>query len=274
MAQDLITLSIGELATAFWFVQFGESEAVAKHYRSFMVASTDAPAWRLQVSVAPEMISVEGFSFQPVRIERERTNLKILRPDFQANVNLTTKRGTLLYAGDLPSLDTFLRALYSVRLLEVEGLLVHASSVEYQGLGYLFVGKSGAGKSTVAQLSGARILTDEISLVRQKRGKFFIYGTPFWGELRGGGEPVCVPLRSLNFLHKDRSTFTCDLRVAAAARSLLQCTLFFGSQREWRERLLEIAERICLTIDCQDLHFGRDREFLELIDAGKTVKNQ
>ncbi len=273
MVQDVITLNLGDLPTRFFFIQSGVAAQVARHYEKFLAAEAGRLAWRLQVSVAPQMISVEGFPYQPVQMELERQQLKFLRPDFQADIDLQTGRGTLLYAGDIPSLDTFLRALYSFRLLEVQGLLVHASSIEFAGSAHLFVGRSGAGKSTIARLSGARILTDEISLLRSEDSQFCLYGTPFWGELRGGGEAVHFPLRSMNFLRKDGATFVERVRLADAVRKLLRCTLFFGARREWRQQLLAIAESVCAATCCQDLHFRQDNQFLGLIDARETLKN-
>src|SRR5437773_8348802 len=52
------------------------------------------------------------------------------------------------------------------------------------GKAYIFTGRSGAGKSTVASLSPeGSVLTDEISLLRREHGMWRAYGTPFWGEL-------------------------------------------------------------------------------------------
>ena len=67
------------------------------------------------------------------------------------------------------TLDSLLRVLLSWKLLEHQGFLLHAATVIRNGKAYIFTGRSGAGKSTVATLSPqGSVLTDEISLLRRK----------------------------------------------------------------------------------------------------------
>lgn len=68
------------------------------------------------------------------------------------------------------------------------GVEVHACAVrDLDGSGYLFVGHSGAGKTTIAKLwekAGARILSDDRIILRHLGGKIWMYGTPWHGEAR------------------------------------------------------------------------------------------
>ena len=60
--------------------------------------------------------------------------------------------------------------------------------VDPEGRGHLFVGQSGAGKSTMARFwagrEGVRILSDDRIILRQIRGEIWMYGTPWHGEAR------------------------------------------------------------------------------------------
>ena len=69
--------------------------------------------------------------------------------------------------------------------------LFHAASVSYKGLGYLFLGKSGTGKSTHARLwlkyiEGTELFNDDNPVVRlfEKDGRKFAvaYGSPWSGK--------------------------------------------------------------------------------------------
>jgi hypothetical protein len=66
------------------------------------------------------------------------------------------------------------------------GVEVHACAVRDQdGCGYLFLGHSGAGKTTMAKLweqAGGLILSDDRIILRHLEGKIWMYGTPWHGE--------------------------------------------------------------------------------------------
>jgi hypothetical protein len=66
------------------------------------------------------------------------------------------------------------------------GVLVHSSGIRSSGKGFMFSGKSGAGKSTSARLwkaaGGVEVLNDDRIIIRQIGSKFYIYGTPWHGD--------------------------------------------------------------------------------------------
>ena len=85
------------------------------------------------------------------------------------------------------ALDTTLMLLYSFASSKLDTLLVHASTVEYDGKGYLFLGKSGTGKSTHSRLwldhiKGSELLNDDNPIVRIIDGKVYVYGSPWSGK--------------------------------------------------------------------------------------------
>ena len=68
-----------------------------------------------------------------------------------------------------------------------KGLEVHALGVvDEAGRGHLFLGHSGAGKSTSARLwqrqKGIRILSDDRIILRPRDGKIWMHGTPWHGD--------------------------------------------------------------------------------------------
>ena len=93
--------------------------------------------------------------------------------------------------------------LISHLLYRKRGLLVHASGVTDGEKGFLFVGRGGAGKSTIARLffreKQGTVLGDDSVAVRREEKKICIYGTPF-----GNASPFCSPksttLSSIFFL--------------------------------------------------------------------------
>lgn len=85
------------------------------------------------------------------------------------------------------ALATMLQALFSQAVLSRHGVLVHASAVAHKGKAYLFMGKSGTGKSTHAGLwlrsvPDCRLLNDDNPVVRMEGGLPLAYGTPWSGK--------------------------------------------------------------------------------------------
>ena len=72
------------------------------------------------------------------------------------------------------------------RILFAPGIVCHAFAVEDEGRGFLFVGHSGAGKSTQAALWAARtnatVLSDDRVAVRMDGKGPSIHGTPWGGD--------------------------------------------------------------------------------------------
>ena len=85
------------------------------------------------------------------------------------------------------ALDTALMLLYTLASSELDTLLVHASTVEYEGKGYLFLGRSGTGKSTHSRLwleyiKGAELLNDDNPIIRIIDEAIYVYGSPWSGK--------------------------------------------------------------------------------------------
>ncbi|MEO1482987.1 MAG: hypothetical protein AAFU77_12845 [Myxococcota bacterium] len=82
-----------------------------------------------------------------------------------------------------------------------DGLILHASAVVLDGQAFVFVGPSGAGKTTIARIlskSGA-VLSDERVVIRNQGGAWTVYGTP-WPSALGAARNQSAPLAGLFFL--------------------------------------------------------------------------
>jgi hypothetical protein len=85
------------------------------------------------------------------------------------------------------------------------GLLVHASSVVFDDGALLFVGHSGAGKSTIAAIAeqcGGTVLSDDRTILTVDPREVRVWGTPWHGTLPRASA-ASVPLRALYLLAQD-----------------------------------------------------------------------
>ena len=84
-------------------------------------------------------------------------------------------------------LCSMLRIVFSQAILPYGGISLHASVVSVDGKGYLFMGKSGTGKSThsalwLENIHGAELLNDDNPVIRYINGNVVVYGSPWSGK--------------------------------------------------------------------------------------------
>ena len=164
------------------------------------------------------------------------------------------------------ALDSLLRILLSFVLLPRRGFLLHAASVVRDGRAYVFVGRSGAGKSTVASLSPpGSVLTDEISLLRFSDGHWHAHGTPFWGEFRAAGMNQRYPVAGIYLLSQDQKDRIEPLSTKDIVKALLPCVLFFTSRKAAHEVLFQMLLYLAKQIPCYRLSFRLGSGFWEVI---------
>jgi hypothetical protein len=82
------------------------------------------------------------------------------------------------------------------------GVILHASSVAIDGRAFVFLGHSGAGKSTMAELAseaGAEVLSDDRTIVTIERGVATAWGSPWHGSC-SKSSPTCAPIAAVLLL--------------------------------------------------------------------------
>lgn len=138
--------------------------------------------------------------------------------------------------------------IYFIHLFSLGvGILTHSCGINDQGRGLLFLGASGAGKSTMAKLwekeKGVTILNDDRVLVRQWQGTPYIFGTPWYGKSQ-----VCcadrAPLKGIYFLKKANKNCLKALSPAETA-ARIAATAFLPF---WDKKGIEFALSFCVEI--------------------------
>ena len=103
------------------------------------------------------------------------------------------------------AIDNALMVLYALATASLQTALFHAAVVSYRGAAYMFLGKSGTGKSTHARLwlqyiSGTELVNDDNPVVRiQADGTAEVYGSP-WSGKTPCYRNVTYPLRGIVLL--------------------------------------------------------------------------
>lgn len=111
--------------------------------------------------------------------------LLVPSPDFRDNVLYVPSAG----AESLMefAVSNAMMLLYTFNVTPHDTLLIHASVTVKDDGGYVFLGKSGTGKSTHSRLwldniDGTHLLNDDNPVIRILDGKAFVYGSPWSGK--------------------------------------------------------------------------------------------
>lgn len=128
--------------------------------------------------------------------------------------------GSILNGINIRLLDKLFCQIYYTLLSQNDlSYIVHGAAIEHNSKGYLFSGRPGCGKSTIASLScnGDIVLNDEIVILDEIDKCFYVRGTPFAGnslQRRNGTALLCAifllkhgqknflrPLRKIEFIN-------------------------------------------------------------------------
>jgi hypothetical protein len=240
-------------------------DLIHDRYKGFV--SPGVADWRLELDIAALACRSPADDVLVARHDGA-PRLRVERADFRATVDLRDRTATVTLADTNEySLDSFLRVLYSLALVDAGGLIVHAASLTRHGVARLFCGRSGSGKTTLAGLSPeATLLSDELSIVRTAGARPHCHGTPFWGKFARAGTDQSAPLAAIYFLHHGRRHVVERVSRRQALERLLPNVLFFARDAELTGRVLAIASDLVEAVPCYDLFFRLDSGFWEVID--------
>lgn len=100
---------------------------------------------------------------------------------------------------------------FYAKLIDFEGIMLHASAIAVDGRAYLFSADSGVGKSTHTGLwrrvfgdERVRIINDDKPALRLKDGVWYACGTP-WSGKYGLNHNLCYPLAGICFLERGQT---------------------------------------------------------------------
>jgi len=140
--------------------------------------------------------------------------------------------------------------------------------VEYRGQGWLFLGTSGAGKTTLTNLlkgeSGMTLLSDDRIIIRETEDGYRIYGTPWHGNA-GIASPLSVPLSRVYFLAHDGENRLTPVQGADAASRILVRSFPTFWDSEGMRYTLGLCERLSTRVPCYELGFVPDTRVISML---------
>jgi hypothetical protein len=214
------------------------SRGAARRRRPGRTLFDTGAVWRLEEVGENHLLTFRSPLFGPepyLSVEFDR--------DYREGRGETLAGGPLLAGGEMhPFVYPFDEVIFLARLSRARGVLVHACGLSIGGRGLLFLGTSGAGKSTTAKLwterGGVMILSDDRIAIRHDGSGFRIYGTPWHGEA-GLEAPVSAPLDAVFILEQGARNRLEELTPTAAVAQMM--VRAFPAM--WDQQGLEFAVR-------------------------------
>jgi len=183
-------------------------------------------------------------------------------------------RGTIHLRDDVAFLNPLDYPLDEVLIAHLlgrgRGVELHSCGViDGDGNGRLFVGVSGAGKTTTARLwseHASGIVSDDRVVVRVIDGSMWMFGTPWHGEaelsLPGG-----VPLAGVYLLAQSTTNELRELPRAEAVARLFGCTFPPFYDERAVDFTLAFLEQLAQNVPVRELRFTRDPEAVAVVLA-------
>ncbi len=193
-----------QVANHTFSLEFPDSERVIdemEQYSSFSVSPTNEIVFSIRIVQKEEFPILNDIT---VELHQDDDGSQILAghaaglPYFEFQLwgrcaarMLTNKQYTeatvLLVDEPLFGINNAIMVLYALSTASKQTALFHSSVVSHHGHGYMFLGKSGTGKSTHSSLwlkhiEGCHLVNDDNPVVRRLPDGFYVFGSPWSGK--------------------------------------------------------------------------------------------
>ena len=263
-----VRIEIAEMCVALRCDNGRFVEQVKKRYEGFL--SKKAPVVTVDVLISD---MVQGSTSEGLRVYRDDNRVSLVLRQTRGYIDTKNSIGRLemtppVGLESLDALEIFLRALYSLLCIRNSGFLLHAAGIAKDSKGYLFLGHSGSGKTTVSRLSANyKILADDLLVVRATDDVWKVFGTPFGagGDIQKRANES-VEIRAFFGLAKDEKVFLERLEYPRAVAELISSTPMVHQDPTLSEDVIGLCSDIARKIPGYRMHFLLDNSFWRYID--------
>jgi len=153
-------------------------------------------------------------------------------------------------------------------LAQGRGAEVHSCGlVDTSGQGLLFIGQSGAGKTTTARLwqqPGVKILSDDRIILREQDGRIWMHGTPWHGEAELSLAEK-APLDHIFFLSQAPQNQFVPLTVTETVARFFACSFPTFYRPSGIEFTLSFFETVARQTPCHEFRFVPDQSAVDQV---------
>ena len=160
----------------------------------------------------------------------------------------------------------------SMRLIDYDAFLVHGACIQYEDDAYIFLAKSGTGKSTHIRLwkkvykDAVRVINGDKPIIRFCDGRFMIYGTPWCGK-EGWNTNTRAPLKALCFIERGQDN-TIEVMEDSDVMSRLCHQILMPKDKSKLIKYLDMMDKLIRETDSYVLHCNMDEDAAKVACEG------
>ena len=149
------------------------------------------------------------------------------------------------------------------------GILVHAAGIEVNGKGFIFPGRSGAGKSTIAmhciERGDVGLLSDDRVIIRKINNNYDVFGTPWPGEA-GVAQNKSLPLSDIFFIYHGTENRVKKITSQEAIEKLLPLTSIPWYDKEVMPEIFDFCEELISRVPAYELYFKPGVQVVDIFE--------
>lgn len=160
---------------------------------------------------------------------------------------------------------------YAFATSHLATVAVHSSTVLYKGKGYMFLGKSGTGKSTHSQswlrnFGGCELMNDDNPIMRVIGGRVMVYGSP-WSGKTSCYKQLCAPVGAMVALVQAKHNKIARLGNVKAFANVFSAASTLLCHKDSFEAILETMLRIAGIVPVYELENLPDDDAAKLCNS-------
>jgi hypothetical protein len=208
----------------------------------------------------------EPFQGYDVRVLFDDDFICYKRSDYTVRVNRTHTKASIYMLDEFALKHALLNLYSSFVIYHGWGLLLHASCLEEGDQAYVFAGRSGAGKSTVARLSEPRlVLSDEVTIIRVRKQDITVFNSPFRSEIKSTEAKAKRRLGGILILQPSHQVQRLSLRKPDGIFHVLNHLFYWPTDIRESNKILLMCKTIAEQVPIAQLNFQENNTFWEHI---------
>lgn len=171
----------------------------------------------------------------------------------------------------------YFKIAFSELFLQNNGFLLHSSSLAKKGVGYLFIGKHGSGKSTIIKLAkykqDYKPFNDDYAIIRKINDEFLLFSSPFLEKNKIAIKNDSAKVTKIFFIKKAKFTKIEKLDVQTTYQyllgNLLTIQVIKGLKRKYSQKylnsLMTLVYSFAKSVDAYRLYFTKSTDFIKFL---------
>lgn len=182
------------------------------------------------------------------------------------------KRAVVFPPYDYTNINTFLCQMFYTHAIKKNAIYFHSSLIDFKHNGIMFLGPSGIGKTTQAELwhqyRKALIINGDVVFVQEDKENFYGWGTPWHGS-SDYCENTNVPIKALIVLKQASENSIRELFGYEKVKEVSKNVIYPTWIEQGLELCLEILDHLLKTVPVYQLLCRPDEDAVHIVE--KTI---